>query len=65
MLDPDQAGHTVGPDLGPNYMLRSPTDDKVRMLLGKGLTFIKSAKTKLLRHEKNMCKENSPDRTAP
>ena len=37
-LDPDQARHSVRPDLGPNYLLGPPTDDKVRTLPGKELT---------------------------
>ena len=28
-LDPDQDGHFVGPDLGPNYLQRLSPDDKV------------------------------------
>ena len=27
-LDPDQNGHSVGPDLGPNCLQRVSTDDK-------------------------------------
>ena len=27
-LDPDQDRHTVGPDLGPNYLQRLSADDK-------------------------------------
>ena len=26
-LDPDQGGHSVGPDLGPNWLQRLSTDD--------------------------------------
>ena len=28
-LDPDQAQHSVGPDLGPNCLQRSAVDDKI------------------------------------
>ena len=28
-LDPDQAQHSVGPDLGPNYLQRSAADVKI------------------------------------
>ena len=35
-LDPDQARHFVGPDLGPNCLQRLSTDDKVP-LSGKEL----------------------------
>ena len=28
-LDPDQAQHFVGPDLGPNFLQRLSADDKV------------------------------------
>ena len=35
-LDPEQAGHSVGPDLGPNCLQRSAADDKLP-LAGKEL----------------------------
>ena len=38
-LDPDQASRFVRPDLGPNYLLRSPTEEKVRTLPGKEFYF--------------------------
>ena len=34
-LDPDQARHSVGPDLGPNCLQRSAADDKIRRLQAK------------------------------
>ena len=30
-LDPDQDGHVVGPDLGPNCLQRLSADDKLAM----------------------------------
>ena len=29
--DPDQAGHSVGSDLGPNCLQRSAADDKIHL----------------------------------
>ena len=34
-LDPDQDGHSVGPDLGPNCLQRLSVDDKSRCWQGK------------------------------
>ena len=39
-LDPDQAGHFVGPDLGPNCLQRLSADDKSRHEWEKELNII-------------------------
>ena len=36
-LDPDQTGHFVGPDLGPNCLQRLSADDQKMTLIGKAL----------------------------
>ena len=38
-LDPDQARHFVGPELGPNYLQRLTADDTSRQIFNRTASF--------------------------